>query len=219
MGKNRLKTEDIKPAEYNPRTITEEEAAGLGYSIKSFGDISGITFNQRTQRLVSGHRRWEQLTKEAENGDKREISLEMLDVVDAEDTVSIHRILQGGKPTSFLMRVVDWDEDKEKAANVAANSHTISGKFDLELLSTLLQDMDNDLKELLRMDKLSIDLGLNFSESDWHSDLESVERVEPNNDGITSTIFITCNQDDKESLILYLKGKIIETAFENIEIK
>ena len=54
MAKN---VKDLNPAEYNPRRITKKRLALLGEALKEFGDLSGVTFNIRTQRLVSGHQR------------------------------------------------------------------------------------------------------------------------------------------------------------------
>ena len=46
---------DLKPAPYNPRTISEEALKGLGVSLEEFGDISGFTWNKQTGHLVTGH--------------------------------------------------------------------------------------------------------------------------------------------------------------------
>ena len=214
MAQNDLKTQDINPAPYNPRTMSEDEARGLHYSIESFGDISGITFNQRTQNLVSGHRRWEQLTKQASNGEKREISLKRVEVGEEADTVARYKILADGKATSFIMRVVDWDQRKEEAANVAANSHTISGKFDVELLSTLLDNMDSELKEILRMDQLGIDLGLGFKEGDWLGD----DSIDPSDEKPKAWIKVKCQMDDKDHVEILLKRVFLEHGFQGIEV-
>lgn len=54
---------DLRPDPQNPREIDEAGAAGLGYSIEEFGDLSGIVFNEQTRELVCGHKRREQLAK------------------------------------------------------------------------------------------------------------------------------------------------------------
>lgn len=53
----RMKLEDIVPAEYNPRAITEDALKGLGDSVREFGYVELLVFNKRTGRLVSGHQR------------------------------------------------------------------------------------------------------------------------------------------------------------------
>ena len=37
-------------------------------------------------------------------------------------------------------------------------------------------------------------------------------------DGIPAKITITCAQIDKDSLLIFLKGKLMETAFEGVHI-
>ena len=46
----------LKPAEYNPRTITKEEFAGLKQSIKSFEIVDPIIVN-KDLTIIGGHQR------------------------------------------------------------------------------------------------------------------------------------------------------------------
>lgn len=48
---------DLRPSEYNPRTITPEALAGLRRSLQEFGLVEPIVWNRRTQRVVGGHQR------------------------------------------------------------------------------------------------------------------------------------------------------------------
>jgi hypothetical protein len=48
----------IKPAEYNPRTLTKEEFAGLKTSIETFGQVENLVVN-KDGTLISGHQRFE----------------------------------------------------------------------------------------------------------------------------------------------------------------
>jgi len=57
------KIEDLRPAPYSPRPITDKAASRLGKSLNRFGDIAGIVWNKRTGHLVAGHQRVEQLRK------------------------------------------------------------------------------------------------------------------------------------------------------------
>lgn len=121
---------DIKPAPYNPRSITPEQFDTLGKSMSEFGDISGVTFNVRTGNTVGGHQRIKQLDPEwkvvkSAHSDKT-------------GTVALGYIeTPWGK---FNYREVDWDEQKEMLANIAANK--IGGEFNYEALSKLLNDLD-----------------------------------------------------------------------------
>jgi len=110
MGKAE-KLSELKASNYNPRTISDRAFEGLKYSLEEFGDLSGITFNTRTGNLVSGHQRVRALTEQY--GDLQ---------------VSEGKIQTPGGE-SFQVRYVDWDEVKEKAANLAANNPYIQGEF------------------------------------------------------------------------------------------
>lgn len=129
---------DLKPAPYNPRDIGPEELDALKVSLGEFGDISGIVWNERTGHLVTGHQRFRSLQERY--GDR----------------LKMRRGVIEADGLKFVVRVVDWDEAKERAANVAANSPFIAGHFtdDLEpLLGELLLDMP-DLSEVLRFEDL-----------------------------------------------------------------
>ena len=111
-------TSELAADPSNPRTITDEAAAGLGHSIKEFGDLSGIVFNKRTGELVCGHQRMAQIRKAY--GEQE------IEIVDAQ--AGIGRIVIDPEHY-FQVRIVDWSQARQRAANVAANSQKISGKF------------------------------------------------------------------------------------------
>ena len=129
---------DLKPAPYNPHVISERAFSGLSYSMAEFGDLSGLVWNQRTGHLVAGHSRVRSLSEQY--GD---LSIKRGRVVTPEGN-------------SFPVRVVDWNELKEKAANIAANSAAISGVFtdDLADLMAEVELDDSELFEALRFDDL-----------------------------------------------------------------
>ena len=51
------KLSELKPAPYNPRTISDEAMAGLRASIERFGLVEPIIFNQKTGNVIGGHQR------------------------------------------------------------------------------------------------------------------------------------------------------------------
>lgn len=53
----RLPLSKLKPADYNPRTITDENLAGLAASMDRFGCVEPIVWNRKTRRVVGGHQR------------------------------------------------------------------------------------------------------------------------------------------------------------------
>ena len=62
----RMKLSELRPAEYNPRKITDEAFEGLGHSISRFGMLSHIVWNKRTGNIVGGHQRYKHLTEMGE---------------------------------------------------------------------------------------------------------------------------------------------------------
>lgn len=53
-----LKLSDLRPADYNPRIITEEEFSGLKESLTTFGQQENLIVN-KDMTLISGHQRYE----------------------------------------------------------------------------------------------------------------------------------------------------------------
>lgn len=138
----------------NPRKISDESKAGLRASIKRFGDLSGIVFNKRTGELVAGHQRVEQIR--AEYGDR---PIEPIDY--NEFTGQLYGIRIDAEHY-FPVRVVDWTQAKQRAANVAANNPKIQGKFTSDLSAYLLSveaelsaEMPGVLDECLMLDLLA----------------------------------------------------------------
>ncbi len=61
-GVRRMPVSELRPAEYNPRRISEQAMAGLSASIARFGLVQPIIWNSRTNRVVGGHQRLKALT-------------------------------------------------------------------------------------------------------------------------------------------------------------
>jgi hypothetical protein len=145
MGDNRKLTsiDDLKPAPYNPRKISIDALVGLQHSLKQFGDVSGLVWNKRTGHLVAGHQR---LVALKAGGCK---------------LVGGAVVTSGGE--RFPVRTVDWPIEKEKTANIVANSMAISGEFtpDLDaLLSEIKIDIGEEDFSALRLDALIQDVPL-----------------------------------------------------------
>lgn len=120
---------DLKDAPYNPREISQRNLESLKVSLDEFGDLSGIVWNKRTGHIVCGHQRIKALKeKYGEN------------LVLSEDG-----LLYGkhDEKDAFSIRIVDWDEMKEKAANIAANAQTVQGAFTPEIQNLASEIMEN----------------------------------------------------------------------------
>lgn len=136
------KIEDLAAASYNPRKISASAEDGLGKSIERFGDISGIVWNKRTGHIVSGHQRVKQL---------RRLGGQLLDGA-----------IQINSGERFKIRVVDWKESDELAANVTANNQAISGEYD-ETIEEILNQVRGEIGDAdfegLKLDQVVFDPG------------------------------------------------------------
>jgi len=61
------KLADLKPADWNPRKISDVALAGLRASIARFGLVEPIVFNERTGHIVGGHQRYKALLDTGED--------------------------------------------------------------------------------------------------------------------------------------------------------
>lgn len=106
----KMKTENLLPADYNPRKDLKpggEEYEKLKRSIEQFGYVEPVIWNRTTGRVVGGHQRLKVLI---------DMGINEADCV-----------------------VVEMDENKEKALNVALNK--ISGEWDKDKLALLISDL------------------------------------------------------------------------------
>jgi len=146
-----MKLSKFKKAPYNPRIMSPEAKDALRSSIETFSDISGIVINNTTRNVLAGNHRLEVLY---ETYGKENLALK-------EITPTLHSIMAGEKDTGFIVRIVEWPEAKEKAANVSANSELIMGEFTSGLQDLLAEIEASGLPinlESLRFDELSLDL-------------------------------------------------------------
>lgn len=141
---------ELVAAPYNPRTITAEAMTGLKTSIRELGDISGIVWNKQTGHLVCGHQRVEALKGEFGSGL----------AIDGDSIVT-------PKGDRFPVRVVEWDEAKERLANVMANNPHVMGDFTRDAID-LVDDLNvefPDLSEGMQLAELLSELKLEFPEA------------------------------------------------------
>lgn len=126
-----LHINELNPAEYNARLITDEVLDGLGMSLEHFGLLSFPVVNKRPDgyRIVGGHQRIKALKEKG--------------------------------ITRFPCVVVEFDDEMEKAANLALNNRAIQGSFVAELTRNLLNEIQENLHNheggtfnTLRMDAL-----------------------------------------------------------------
>jgi len=204
--KKSVTPQDLIPADYNPRSMDDDSKKALKKSMDEFNDISGITWNKVTGNIVTGHHRWNHLC-----------DIYGLDnLVFKHLTGDKHLILaQEGEDTGYILRVVEWDKSKEKAANITANSPKVEGIFTVDLqdvLDDLKLDINSDLFSELRLDELTDSLNSPDDEGSWETDIEAVENVDSNLDGIITTIKVECAQEMRSDVFKILDEAVTDAG-------
>lgn len=113
----------------NPRRISDTARAGLSVSLETFGPLD-IVFNQTTKQLISGHQRIAALKEAGATEFVRDG-----DWFYVEHPKTHER---------FPIRMVAWDEQKQRMANLVANNPHIGGDFTEDALAQLkeLEDVE-----------------------------------------------------------------------------
>lgn len=115
-----LRRSQIKPASYNPRTISDEGKKALKRSIKLYGVVGGIVVNQATgYTIVGGHQK-----------------VAVLDELNKYDK-STHE-------NDYTLRVelISVDEKTEKQLNITLNNPNVGGDWDFDALARIVPDID-----------------------------------------------------------------------------
>lgn len=150
--------DELNPAVYNPRTISDEALRGLSKSLARFGLVEPIIVNVQDNRnvIVGGHQRYKALINLL--GNEQEI-----------DCV-----------------VVDLSEPEEKLLNITLNNPEIQGDFDLSCLTSYIDDLKADFPDdtllELRINELQEDVQMPTTETIVKPDVEfTTEVLEANN--------------------------------------
>ncbi|MDD3400774.1 MAG: site-specific DNA-methyltransferase [Eubacteriales bacterium] len=170
-------TEDLLPAEYNPRKDLkpgDPEYEKLKRSIEQFGYVEPVIWNKTTSRVVGGHQRLKVL-----------LDMGMTEV----DCV-----------------VVELDEEKEKALNIALNK--ISGDWDKDKLALLIADLqgaDFDVsltgfapEEIDALFKESVKDGVKDDDFDVDSELQKPAVTKPGDLWLLGRHRLVCGDSTKE---------------------
>lgn len=107
----------------------------------------------------------------------------------------------------------DMSEDEIKALRLSVNQMADLADWDLDLLDEELADL-----ELAGINKE--DLGFEDimpDNEDWNSDIEE-PKGDKNLDGIEATIRVTCSQEKKDEVMVFIKRKLLEAAFEDVHV-
>lgn len=122
-----IKITDLKPAEYNPRRISDDDYQKLKNSISTFGLVDPIIVNLKNMHIVGGHQRYDVLLDEHMLDNDFVAELPMVRLGDV-----------GFVFTDTNLSIVD--DDHEKALNLALNK--ISGEWDNDKLAEVLEELE-----------------------------------------------------------------------------
>lgn len=153
-----------KEPDYNPRTISKEDASDLRKWLEEFGDLSGKIYNVVTEQFPGGNQRSKQI-----NIEECEIEyVKQWKKPDEQGTVAYGYVVWQGKRYNY--REVKWDLEKEKRANVIANK--AGGEWDW-----------TKMKENFEVDDL-LESGFKTTElNDWFSEEKKDERLDKEEPG------------------------------------
>lgn len=162
MEISKIKLTQIEPADYNPRTITEEAKKKLRNSIETFGLVEPIIINTKNNRIVSGHQRYDillDMLMESDNLAEREFDYLVKD--------------DYGYIFDFNQLQIK-NEDYEKALNIVLNNTNLMGDYDYQKLGSLLEELEfNGFNlEFTGFDDFEVD-SLNFG-NDFDYDFEGI---------------------------------------------
>lgn len=135
--------DSLKPDLKNPRRMNDHDGLSLDRSIDKFGDLGGMVYNVRLDRLVGGHMRME--TVLARDPAAKVYITERLTEPDVTGTMAWGYVVYNKRRLTY--REVDWDEVTHGEANIAANR--ISGEFDLTMLAEYDQWLLDNGSDLL----------------------------------------------------------------------
>jgi DNA modification methylase len=130
----RFKLSELKPAKYNPRTISDDALQGLAESIKRFGCVEPIIINTRGGKntIIGGNQRF--------------------------------KILQATGVKEAICITVDLNEANEKVLNITLNNPYCQSRFIKSLgeyIDKLRAELGNDKDYLaLRIDELHSSVGV-----------------------------------------------------------
>jgi len=100
---------------------------------------------------------------------------------------------------------------QRRAFTILDNRLAEKSTWDFGLLEMEMSELEDDgyTREDLGFDSVSWDLS---------NDENSIDSTDENLDGIISTIKVKCPQNIKDEVLIYLKGKLLETSFEGVEV-
>lgn len=170
MEIDKIKLMDIQKADYNPRTISDENYQKLKNSVKNFGLVEPILINLKNNKIIAGHQRYDVLTDLVlTNGNLAEKEFYIIKYGD------YGLILDTDEPKLE-------NEDWEKALNITLNNTNLTGDYDFEKLGSLLDELSLSEIDLsltgfdeLDITEIMLENNMVYAEEDFsNNDLEDL---------------------------------------------
>ena len=170
-----IKITDIKPATYNPRTITDENFNKLKQSLNQYGLVDPIVINLKNENtIIGGHQRYKALLDE-HNTNKELYLIRLGDI--------------GWVFDNLDLKVED--DTVEKLLNINLNQNNLMGEWDNEMLKGIFVD--------LKLNEVELDLtGFDDWEIDNISPLLSVEDYDTDKKGETTNANVNDDKDEDD---------------------
>lgn len=133
-----LRRSEIHFADYNPRSIGQEELKSLRKGIKKFGLVGGLVVNKQTgNTLIQGHQR--------------------MSVMD-----ELQKYNPDTKENDYILRVdlIDVDKKEEIELNILLNNPNAQGRWDYDKLKAIVPMIDPSSAGLTDADLAMIGIGL-----------------------------------------------------------
>ena len=141
--------ENIKPAKYNPRVISDEELSGLRESIKEFGIIDPLIVNKTSGVLVGGHQRLKAADLEGYE-EVPVVELELTEVQEKALNVALNSHTMQGKVDLEMLHTV-LDDIKTELPEMFFNLNM--GKLEMDLKIDFAQPENAEFPDLGSGDK------------------------------------------------------------------
>ena len=174
----------------NPRQITSKQLERLKDKLARLGDLSGVVHNQRTDEIIGGNQRMVIFGEGS-----KPVIIEQYEIADEQGTLAWGFIEWQGKKYNY--RLVDWDIETTREANIAANLE--GGAWNWDILANSWPDMGefgftDDLLKEWKTDIAALD---NFLKSEQPSaNGESQDIPEQ------YAILITCQNEHEQTDLL-----------------
>lgn len=144
----KIKIKDLKLAEYNPRETNKSVLDKLKNSIKEFGYIEPIIYNERNGNIIGGHSRY--IVLKEMYGEDHEVEVIPLDLDDKREkalNVALNKIKGDWDEDKLNKILLDMDVDYVKLSGFDRRDHFKSeSELNTEAISTASEKLEEEMQ-------------------------------------------------------------------------